>query len=137
MNKTKITDVKTTVMNALLSDLRILKLFGMDGYKNTSQYMGRHIFPYLNGDDGSCCTGTYIYFDAIEKDDGYKIIFEIKAHKDISCCIPNNLDKAECYIKEDMAETFGLHSPYHISPSTCRGRYIEKRIEFLVNKAEG
>ena len=134
MKEIKTIEIKTKVMNVLLGDLRILKLFGMDGYKNTSQYMGRHVYPYLNGENDSCYIGTYIYFDVIEKDDDYKIMFEIKAHKDISCYVPNNIDKIEEYIKDDLHEAFGLNSACSTSPSICRSRYIEKQMAFLLKK---
>lgn len=137
MNKTKIAEIKTTIMNALLGDLRILKLFGIDGYDNTSQYLGRHIYPFLRGENDCCYVGTYVYFDVVERDDDYKITFEIKAHKDISCCVPNNIDKIEAYIKEDMSKTFGVNSAHYTSPSICRGRYVEKTVDFLINKTEG
>lgn len=136
MFKTEIANVKATIMNALLGDLRILQMFNEDNAKNPSACIYKNMFPYLSANNSHYKVDNYIYFDVAEDDERYKLIFELKSHINIKQGSVYILDKLVEYIQENIMKIYPMCRNLHIDPSARRDVFVEKRIDFSVYKYE-
>ena len=136
MNKTKIAEIKTTIMNALLGDLRILQMFYKDNAKDPLACMYNNIYPYLSANHRHYQVDNYVYFDVAEDDERYKLIFEFKSHIDIKQGAVYILDKLVEYIQENIMKIYPMCRNFHIDPSIRRDVFVEKRIDFSLYKYE-
>lgn len=143
-NMTKELSIKTIkekLANALINDVRIVKLLPDNGEKKTSDYIGSNIFGYLNDADVTqCYANKYISFDVTEEqvgepewDNCFKVSISLKAHKDLlGNSATNCLDDISEYIKDIVNELFPYNKGYSNTPKTAEHNYAGRSIEFLL-----
>lgn len=137
-NMTKELSIKTIkekLANALINDARIIKSLPEYGEKKTSDYIGSSIFGYIDDEVTQyCCAKKYISFDVVEGqevDDCFKVIIELKAHKDLlGNSVTNCLDDISEYVKDIVKELFPYYKHYSNTPKSVEQRYAGRSIEF-------
>lgn len=131
-----IANVKKELMDAFLSDMRIINSFGSKMDK-TTDYIRRNVFDYLDEISSCMCTDTYICFDVAQRNNNYEVYVVIKMHKDIlDKDGENRLDSLANTIEGIVKKSYPYMTRYQNNPKMCANHYAERHIYFSLNNID-
>lgn len=131
-----IANVKKELMDAFLSDMRIINSF-VSKKDKTTDYIRRNVFDYLDEISSCMRTDTYIYFDVAQRNNNYEVYVVIKIHKDIlSKDGENRLDSLANTIEGIVKKSYPYMTRYQNNPKMCANHYVERHIYFSLNNID-
>lgn len=129
-----IENIKKELMDAFLSDMRIINSFA-DKRDKTIDYIRKNVFDYL--DEIPSCTraDSYICFDVAQRNNSnYSVYVVIKTHKDIlDKNGENRLDYLANIIEGIVRKAYPYMTKYENNPKMCANHYAERHIYFSLN----
>lgn len=131
-----IANIKKELMDAFLSDMRIINSFA-DKQDKTTDYIRKNVFDYL--DEISSCTraDSYICFDVAQRNNTYEVYVVIKMHKDIlDKDGENRLDSLANIIESIVKKAYPYMTRYQNNPKMCANHYAERHIYFSLEEFE-
>lgn len=131
-----IANVKKELMDAFLSDMRIINSFA-DKRDKTTDYIRKNVFDYL--DEIPSCTraDSYICFDVAQRNKSYEVYVVIKTHKDIlDKDGENRLDYLANIIEGIVKKAYPYMTRYQNNPKMCANHYAERHIYFSLEEFE-
>lgn len=135
MKELSIATIKEELMDAFLNNVQIINSFNnkYGNVKKTTDYIGKNIFSYLDEYTDYCTTDTYVNFDVSKSKNGYDVLINLKAHKDMLYCkneVVNSLDVISDAIEELVKELYPYNKFYSNMPVRSGDRFIRRDIRF-------
>ena len=128
-----IENIKKELMDAFLSDMRIINSFA-DKRDKTTDYIRKNVFDYLDEINSCNRTDSYICFDVAQRNNNYEVYVVIKIHKDIlDKDGENRLDYLANIIEGIVKKAYPYMTRYQNNPKMCTNHYAERHIYFSLN----
>lgn len=131
-----IENIKKELMDAFLSDMRIINSFA-DKRDKTTDYIRKNVFDYLDEINSCNRTDSYICFDVAQRNNNYEVYVVIKTHKDIlDKDGENRLDYLASIIEGIVKKAYPYMTRYQNNPKMCANHYAERHIYFSLEEFE-
>lgn len=131
-----IENIKKELMDAFLSDMRIINSFSKKSDKITD-YIRRNVFDYLNEVNSCTRADSYICFDVAQRNNNYEVYVVIKTHKDIlDKDGENRLDYLANIVEGIVRKAYPYMTKYENNPKMCANQYAERHIYFSLNNVD-